>query len=78
MKKTIRKIAHFIGWSTTYHVSATYQQDSHMSTSILSMTVNIKPWLHQDNYIELVDYIKGECTRTVTKPVITSITKIGI
>lgn len=78
MRNTLRRVAHWLGWKTSYHVVALYQQDSHMSTSTLSMTVTLKPWLHIDNYRELVEYLHTQATRsTPAMPVITSITKLG-
>lgn len=59
-------------------MSATYQQDSHVGFSVISMTVTMRPWLHIDNYMELVNYIKSEATRPASTPSITSVTKLGI
>ena len=42
------------------------------------MTVTMRPWLHIDNYMELVNYIKSEATRPASTPSITSVTKLGI
>lgn len=78
MRKTLRRVARRLGIATTYHVAALYHQDSHMSTSTLSMTVTLLPWLHADNYRELIEYLHTQATRpTKEMPVITSITKLG-
>ena len=78
MRKLLRRFAHWLGYTTSYHVSATYQQDSHVGFSVLAMTVTMRPWLHVDNYTELVNYIKSEATRPASTPSITSVTKLGI
>lgn len=78
MKNLIRRLAKRAGVTTAYHVAALYQEDSHMSTSTLSMTVTLRPWLHVDNYLELVEYLHSQAVRpTKEMPVITSITKLG-
>lgn len=77
MRKTLRTVAHWLGFSTGYHVAAIYKQDSHMSTSVISMTVTIRPWLHADNYRDLMDYVKSQAVRPAEMPSITSITKLG-
>lgn len=38
----------------------------------------MRPWIHVDNYAELMDFIKREATRPASAPSITSITKLGI
>ncbi len=78
MKNLIRKIAKLAGMATDYHVAAMYWQDSHMSSTTMSMTVTLRPWLHSDNYMELIDFLHKQATRpTADMPVITSITKLG-
>jgi hypothetical protein len=76
-RNTLRRVAHWFGWSTDYHVAATYTIDSHIGFRTISLTVKIRPWLHRDNYLELVDYIHSECEKRATRPTITSITKLG-
>jgi hypothetical protein len=79
MNKLIRWLAKRAGVATDYHVAALYTQDGHMGTSTLSMTVTLRPWLHRDNYRELVEYLHTQATRaTPAMPVITSITKLGV
>ncbi len=78
MKKLIRKIASWAGVSTSYHVAGTYNIDSHMGHAIISLTVNVSPWIHVDNYKEIVAYVKTQTAgRIVGDPSITSITKLG-
>jgi hypothetical protein len=77
MRKLLRRLASLIGWRTSYHVAATYQQDSHVGWSVLSMTCEVTPWLHADNYAELMDYVKAKATRPASMPTITSITRLG-
>lgn len=78
MRNLIRQVAKRAGVATSYHVAALYHQDSHMNMSTLSMTVTLLPWLHIDNYRELVEYLHTQATRpTKDMPVIVSITKLG-
>lgn len=77
MRKTLRKLAHLLGWSTDYHVAATYNRDSHIGSITLSMTVKMLPWLHRDNYRDLAEYIHSQCEARASMPTITSITKLG-
>ncbi len=77
MRKQLRTVAYWLGVSTAYHVAASYKQDSHIGMSVISMTVRIRPWLHDDNYRELMDYIKSQAVRAAEMPSITSITKLG-
>jgi hypothetical protein len=76
-RTTLRALAKKLGMSTSYHVAAVYTQDSHMSESIISMTITVKPWLHVDNYAEIVAYVKTQATRCVDTPNITSVTRLG-
>ena len=78
MRKTLRRIAQMLGWSADYHVAATYTRDSHMGFSTISLTVKMLPWLHRDNYRELVEYVHSECEKPAAIPTITSITKLGV
>lgn len=78
MRKLIRRLAALIGYTTSYHVSATYSRDSHVGFSSLSMTVNVCPWIHRDNYTDVVAYVKKQATGCVGDPVISSITNLGI
>ena len=77
MKKFLRWLGKKLGFSTCYHVAATYQQDSYMNTSVMSLTVRVAPWIHEDNYCEVVDFVKTQATRPATTPSITSITRLG-
>lgn len=78
MRKFVRRFALWFGVNTDYHVSATYNQDSHVGWSIVSLQLTIRPWLHRDNYRELVDAVNKEATRPSSTPSITSITKLGL
>lgn len=77
MRTLIRRLAAKAGYSTSYHVAATYNRDSHMGYSVLSMTVSVKPWIHRDNYAEVVAYVKTQATGCIGEPNITSLTKLG-
>jgi len=78
IRNIIRRIARRIGVKTSYHIAAMYMRDSHVSGSQLSMTCTMKPWLHADNYRELVDFVKSQAPGAVSDPSITSITRLGI
>lgn len=78
MRRVIRKLAHKLGWTTSYHVYATYTRDSHIGFTALSMTCSIRPWLHRDNYRELMDLVSVESPQASSTPSITSITKLGL
>ena len=77
MRKLLRRFAHRLGVSTAYHVCALYKQDSHMGTSVISLTVRINPWLHEENYRDLMVYVNELAVRPAEMPSITSITKLG-
>lgn len=77
VKQILRSVARRLGWKTSYHVAATYNRDSHIGFSVISLTVDMLPWLHTDNYKELVDYVETQADRIVGKPTITSITRLG-
>lgn len=77
MRKLIRWLAKKAGVTTSYHVAAVYQQDSHVSTTTVSMTVTMRPWLHVDSYRDLVEFVRKESPRAATIPTITSITRLG-
>jgi hypothetical protein len=77
MRTLIRWLAAKAGYSTSYHVAATYNRDSHVVYSILSMTVSVRPWIHRDNYADLVAYVKTQATGCVGEPNITGLTKLG-
>lgn len=77
MKKFLRWLGKKLGFSTWYHVAATYQQDSHMNTSVMSLTVRVAPWIHEDNYREVLEWVQTQATRPAAMPCITSITRLG-
>ena len=77
MRKQIRAAARWLGFFSVYHVCADYQRDSHIGTSTISMTVRVRPWLHEDNYRELMEYVESQAHRPAKMPSITSITKLG-
>ena len=81
MKKMIRNIATKLGVKTYYHFSATYDRDSHTGFSISGGTLGVRPWLHLDNYDELISEIIGDLKGKgiyADQIAITSITKIGL
>jgi hypothetical protein len=77
VRHALRRMACALGWSTSYHVAATYNRDSHVGFSVVSMTVSVRPWLHADNYRDLVAYVQSQAVRPMGPPNITSVTKLG-
>jgi hypothetical protein len=77
VRKAIRRLATWMGWKTSYHVAAQYTRDSHMGWYVISMTATVSPWIHADNYREVVDYVKTQCDLPTGNPNITSLTKLG-
>lgn len=78
MRKLLRWLGRVFGVATWYQVSATYRQDSHTGTSIVSLTCRVTPWLHNDNYNDLLRYVESQATRPASMPVITNISKLGV
>lgn len=78
MKKFIRRAARKLGVTTWYHVSAIYQQDSHTNITTVSLLCKMRPWLHDENYAEVVKYVESQAVRPTSPPVITSIAKLGL
>lgn len=75
MRKLIRTVAKRLGVKTGYHVSAEFKiADGHAT---ISMTVTVTPWIHVDNYKDLVDYVHTKATGAEATPTITSITRLG-
>lgn len=77
VRKVLRAIARDMGVSTSYHVAARYHTTG-MHQADMSMTCRIIPWLHSDNYKDLVAYIASQATNSTETPCITSITKLGL
>jgi hypothetical protein len=77
MKKALRWLGRKLGIATWYHVAGTYQRDSHMGTAVISLTVYVRPWIHEDNYPEVVAYVESQADKPKTTPCITSITRLG-
>ena len=73
----LRRAAYALGWATDYHVAATYNRDSYVGISVISMTVSVRPWLHSDNYRDLVEHVHSHAVRPAGPPTITSVTKLG-
>ena len=75
MRKLIRIVAKRVGVETSYHVAAEFGiADGHAT---ISMTVTMTPWIHVDNYKDLVNYVHTKATRAKATPTITSITRLG-
>ena len=77
MRKAIRRLATWMGWSTSYHVAAQYNRDSQVGFSVISLTLNVSPWIHRDNYTKIVDFVGSRDEMMTGRPTITSITKLG-
>jgi hypothetical protein len=81
MKKMIRNIAKKLGVKTYYHFSATYARDSHTGFSISAGILGVRPWLHLDNYEEMVSEIRSDLENQgvkLTQIRLTNITKLGL
>lgn len=78
MKHLIRKIAAFLGIRTTYHVAAMYTHKILKSSCNGAMTVTVTPWIHVNNYSDIVIFVQSSFDGCEDKPTITSITKLGI
>lgn len=76
LRKLARTVCKSIGVHTSYHISAVYSSDIGMVTS--SMILNVNPWIHNDNYHEVVSFVRDQVEKTNSTPTITSITKLGI
>ena len=59
MRILIRKIACLLGFRTDYRITATMLINGKLSTS--TVTVNVKPWIHYENILEIEDLFKKEC-----------------
>lgn len=73
LRSAVRRIAEAIGVKTAYHVVATWPIGGG-GQATGSTTVWVKPWVHPDNYAELM----GVFDTGDQKPNITSITKLGL
>lgn len=78
MRTAIRKFARWIGWSTTYHVAGTYTMEAHTGWSTISLVLTVRPWINEETYREVVEYVKSKAINPTTTPTITSITKLGL
>ena len=73
LRTAARQIAKTIGIAKNYHVAWVVTIPA--GSAIGSMTVTMRPWLHIDNYHDLVEHILGE-QKSEARPTITSITKL--
>lgn len=74
-RKGLRMLAWLAGMSTSYHVAARFQSPHGVCT--VSMTCRLSPWLHQDNYHHLVQYVADQAQGAINTPCITSVTRLG-
>lgn len=75
MRKLLRWIGRHCGITTWYHIAATYPLPNGSAT--MSLTCAMRPWLHSDNYSDLVAYVKTQADSKTTTPNIVSITRLG-
>ena len=75
MSRALRWIASACGVRTTYHVASFYCIP--FSNTVASGTYTMSPWLHRDNYLDLVQAVHRDHPDAKTPPTITSITKLG-
>lgn len=74
----LRTLAKAIGIKTYYHVSAVYRSQKALGGwSIVSTTVRARPWINQDNWMEVVEYLHSVAESPLSQPSIISIDKIG-
>jgi hypothetical protein len=77
MRTLLRWIGRKLGVRTWYHVSATYPLSGGGSAT-MSCTLSVRPWLHSDNFSELVDFMKTQASYKNETPAIVSITRLGV
>jgi hypothetical protein len=75
MRKLLRWVGKKCGMVTWYHVAATYPVQFGYAT--MSLTCYVRPWLHADNYQELVAYVAMHADTKEAKPNIVSLTRLG-
>lgn len=76
MAKLIRDIAKIIGIKTVYHISAIAQTDKGQIT--ISLNLAVSPWMHADNFSDVMFRVSQTMPNTQTQACITSITRLGI
>jgi hypothetical protein len=47
-------------------------------SATMSCTLSVRPWLHSDNFSELVDFMKTQASYKNETPAIVSITRLGV
>jgi len=72
MRKLFRWIAGKCGMETDYHIYAIN------GTSYISFTCTVSPWLHEENYSDLIEYAGNLVENKKGRVAIASITKLGI
>ena len=76
MRTLLRWIGRKLGMTTWYHIAATYPLGGG-GYATLSCTCGIAPWLHHENYQDLVAYVKTQADNKAATPNIVSITRLG-
>jgi hypothetical protein len=62
--------------TTWYHVAAIYPIEGG-GWATLSCTCSVRPWLHHDNYQDLVAYVQTQADNKSVTPNVVSITRLG-
>jgi hypothetical protein len=75
MRTLLRWMGSKLGMVTWYHISATYPLPNGHAT--MSLTCSVRPWLHVENYPELVAYVATQAHVAGAKPNIICITRLG-
>ena len=76
-RRLLRWTGRKLGLVTWYHVTATYPVSG--GKAALSLTCSVRPWLHHDNFLDLVEYVDSQAgTEKGGKPNIVSLTRLGL
>jgi hypothetical protein len=79
MRKIIRILAKTLGFKRSYQVAATYVKSGQTNGwSTVSLIVTMRPWLHVDNYKDLVQYVEESSDSPSYTPVIINISRLGV
>ena len=76
MRKVFRWVCVKFGLKMWYYITATYPTAGGYAT--ISCTCSVAPWLHNDNFSELVEYIKTQANSNTVTPNIVNITRLWV
>jgi len=75
MSNLLRRLARACGLKTWYLVTATYPIGGGYGT--VTCTCSVAPWLHIDNYPDLLAYVKTQASSSAATPNIIGVTRLG-